>query len=110
MGEREHEDVLERLIAAGVPAGLSIDSRWVHEHPHLSGRGAYETVEVPWAGTIPLPTLPFRRVHQPAWLTRRPPTLGEHNHEILVGELGLPEDAYARLAQLQVIGTAPAGS
>jgi crotonobetainyl-CoA:carnitine CoA-transferase CaiB-like acyl-CoA transferase len=110
MAQQEPEPVVKQLIAEGVPAGLSVDSRWVHEHPHLAGRGAFETAELPWAGTVPLPTLPFRRVHRHAWLTRRPPTLGEHNHEILVDELGLSEDAYARLAELQIIGTAPAGS
>jgi crotonobetainyl-CoA:carnitine CoA-transferase CaiB-like acyl-CoA transferase len=81
----------------------------VHEHPHLAGRGSYELAELPHAGTIPLPTLPFRRVGRPAWLTRRPPTLGEHNHEVLVGELGLTEDEYADLAAREIIGTAPVG-
>ena len=107
--DRDAEDIVERLIAAGVPAAVSTDSRWVHEHPHLAGRGSYELAELPHAGTIPLPTLPFRRVGRPAWLARRPPTLGEHNHEVLVGELGLTEDEYADLAAREIIGTAPVG-
>jgi hypothetical protein len=36
--------------------------------------------------------------------------LGEHNHEILVGELGLTDSDLTRLYNAQVIGTAPAGS
>ncbi|WP_225993976.1 CaiB/BaiF CoA-transferase family protein [Actinomadura rudentiformis] len=106
---RKPEDVVDRLVAAGVPAGLCTDPRWIHEHPHLAGRGSYELTELPWAGTIPLPTLPFRRMGQPTWLTRRPPTLGEHNHEVLVGELGLSEETYAGLVERKVIGDAPAG-
>ncbi|MET7896543.1 CaiB/BaiF CoA-transferase family protein [Streptomyces mirabilis] len=107
--EREAGDVVDRLIAAGVPAGASIDCRWVYEHPQLAGRGAYETAELPHAGTVPLPTLPFRRLDQPAWLTRRPPTLGEHNREVLIGELGLTEEEFTKLVELKVIGTVPEG-
>jgi len=108
--EREAEEAVEALVAAGVPAALAVDSRWVHEHPQLASRGSFEAVELPWAGAVALPTLPFRRAGESGWLTRRPPTLGEHNHEILVGELGLSEAEYAELLDRQVIGTAPVGA
>ena len=66
--------------------------------------------DLPYAGRIGLPTLPFRRVDRPAWLTRRPPLLGEHNDEILRDELGLDDDAVARLVERGVVGTAPVAS
>ncbi|WP_460305770.1 CaiB/BaiF CoA-transferase family protein [Actinocorallia aurea] len=106
----EADEAVDRLIAAGIPAGSATDARWVHEHPQLAGRGAYEAVELPWAGEIPLPTLPFRRRDRPQWLTRRPPMLGEHNHEVLVDEMGLSELEYAALLESGVIGDVPAGA
>lgn len=110
IAEREADDAVDTLIAAGVPAAVLFDARFVHEHQHLSGRGAFETVDLPHVGEVPLPTLPFRRLDQPAWLVRRPPMLGEHNDEILRGELEVDAATMDELAERNVIGTAPAGS
>ncbi|GAA3383376.1 CaiB/BaiF CoA-transferase family protein [Cryptosporangium minutisporangium] len=109
IAERDADDVVETLLAAGVPAARLIDARFLHEHPQLAGRGSYELTELPYAGTLALPTLPFRRVGQPQWMRRRPPTLGEHNAEILGGELGLSDERLADLERRGVIGTRPLG-
>jgi hypothetical protein len=37
------------------------------------------------------------------------PTLGQHNHDILVDDLGLDEEAFVALEETQVIGTRPRG-
>jgi len=37
------------------------------------------------------------------------PTLGQHNHEILVDDLGLSEDRYQELEASGIIGTWPKG-
>lgn len=110
IGERDADKAVDELLAAGVPAAVLTDARFVHEHPHLAGRGAFEVTDLPYAGEVPLPTLPFRRLDEPGWLTRRPPMLGEHNDEVLRGELGIDDDTMTRLTELGVIGTRPAGS
>lgn len=107
--EQEPTDAVERLLAAGVPAGRRRDWRWMHEHPQLAGRGTYTVVEHPYGGQIPLPGLPYQRVGARSWITRRPPLLGEHNEEILVGELGLSTQTYQGLVDRSVVGTRPAG-
>jgi crotonobetainyl-CoA:carnitine CoA-transferase CaiB-like acyl-CoA transferase len=108
--EQEGETAVQALLAAGVPAAVTADCRFIHQHPHLAARGSFEMVDLPYAGEVPLPTLPFRRVDHPSWLTRRPPLLGEHNDEVFRDELGLDDAVLADLAARQVIGTEPAGS
>jgi crotonobetainyl-CoA:carnitine CoA-transferase CaiB-like acyl-CoA transferase len=58
---------------------------------------------------MPTPTLPFRFASVDRWLRTPAPTLGEHNHEILVDELGVDEATYAELEANQIIGTRPLG-
>lgn len=101
--------VVDRLLEAGVAAGRRRDWRWIHEHPQLDGRGTYTIVAHPLAADLPLPGLPYRRVGSPTWITRRPPLLGEHNEEILRGELGLSAEEYAALVEDAIIGSEPAG-
>jgi crotonobetainyl-CoA:carnitine CoA-transferase CaiB-like acyl-CoA transferase len=43
------------------------------------------------------------------WCRRPAPALGEHNDEVLGGELGLSAEELTRLRESQVIGDWPAG-
>ena len=40
-------------------------------------------------GTVRYPGAPYRFTRSPVRLRRRPALVGEHNHEVYVGELGL---------------------
>lgn len=99
--------LVDTLVAAGIAAGYRADWRWIHQHPHLAGRGTYTEVKHPLVGSIALPGLPYQRRDGASWITRRPPLLGEHNEEILTGDLGLGADDLARLAEAGVTGTEP---
>jgi crotonobetainyl-CoA:carnitine CoA-transferase CaiB-like acyl-CoA transferase len=81
----------------------------MYDHPQLHARRFYEEIDHPVVGTMATPTWPFRFASVDRWLRTAAPTLGQHNHEILVGELGIDEDAYAALEAAQVIGTRPKG-
>ena len=103
-------ELVGRLLAAGIPAAEIRDSRFIHDHPHLAARGWYQPFDLPWRGVIPLPQLPVRPTSG-AWAhRRRPPTLGEHNTEVLGGELGLDPEQLAALTADRVIGTVPEGA
>ena len=54
----------------------------------------------------PSPSWPDRT----RWLHRPPPTLGEHNEEVLSDRCGLTDEELARLAAGGVIGTRPKGA
>ncbi len=102
-------DVVDRLIAHGVPAAELEISRGGDRNPQVNARRFYEPVEHPLAGTHRFPALPVRFGRQPdRWFTRPAPTLGEHNAEVLGGLLGLDADELARLEADRIIGTRPA--
>lgn len=60
-------------------------------------------------GEMRYPGLPFRFASRSGgWLTRPPPTLGQHNDEVLGGELGLSSDELDALRAERIIGDRPA--
>jgi crotonobetainyl-CoA:carnitine CoA-transferase CaiB-like acyl-CoA transferase len=98
----------DRLVSHGVPAAPGRDPRLNGSQPQLAARRASEQVEHPVVGTVPLPRPPFRFESVDHWIRMRPPTMGEHNREIL-HELGYDDDAIDRFEAEQVIGTRPTG-
>jgi crotonobetainyl-CoA:carnitine CoA-transferase CaiB-like acyl-CoA transferase len=106
---KEVDDAVDALVAAGVPAGTARDPRTISRHPQLAARGFFEQVEHPVVGEQALVSLPFRYASVDRWLTRPAPTMGQHDDEVLTGELGLSPEDLARLTEAGVIGTRPAG-
>ncbi|MCV7094640.1 acyl-CoA transferase [Mycobacterium kubicae] len=101
---------VERLAGAGVPAAPVVSPSLVTENPQLRDRGFFESLDHPRTGQNLYPTPPFALLSgQREWLLRPPPTLGEHNEEVLRNQCGLSEEEVARLAADEVIGTRPAG-
>jgi crotonobetainyl-CoA:carnitine CoA-transferase CaiB-like acyl-CoA transferase len=74
----------------------------VFDSPQLRARGFWRPLEHPEAGRAFLYPGPFVKFGAtPLQYNRRPPTLGEHNDEIYIGELGLSP---ARLRELRESG------
>ena len=100
----------ERFASIGIPAALVIDARDVAHNPQLNHRGFLEVEHHPVTGSHPLPVLPFQfRGRAGGWMRGPAPTLGQHNDEILGGELGLSDDELAALRDGDVIGDHPLG-
>ncbi len=99
----------EVLVQAGVPAAPARDPRRMLEHPQLRARGFHEITDHPVVGQLLTPSMPFRSAKVRRWLRRAAPTLGQHNHEVYVTELGLSEAHFAELAADRIIGTRPIG-
>jgi crotonobetainyl-CoA:carnitine CoA-transferase CaiB-like acyl-CoA transferase len=99
------------LSEAGIPAGYVTDGRDIFHNPQLVHRGYFAPQDHPVTGHHKIPTVPFRFASRGAepWLRRPAPTLGQHNHEILGGELGLTDAELARLEDTGLIGTRPVG-
>ncbi|WP_067820285.1 CaiB/BaiF CoA-transferase family protein [Actinomadura kijaniata] len=105
--DRDAAELVSALLARGVPAAELTDPRFVHEHPQLAARGLFEEIEHPVAGRVALPVVPYRHSGIDRWSVLPPPTLGQHNHEVLEEELALPPRRLRELAARGVIGTRP---
>ena len=99
----------EQLVRLGVPAARAVDQRFVHENPQIAARGYFEDIDHPVHGLIPLPVLPFRYRRVSRWSYQAPPTVGQHNHEVLEKDLGLSRADIQQLADDGLVGCRPAG-
>jgi crotonobetainyl-CoA:carnitine CoA-transferase CaiB-like acyl-CoA transferase len=104
------ESAVERLARAGIPAAPVVSPSLVTENPQLRDRGFLQALDHPSTGPGLYPCPPFAKLAgQDKWLRRPPPTLGEHNGDVLRALCGLTEEELANLAGNAVIGTRPAG-
>ena len=77
-------------------------------NPQLSARGFFQTLKHPFTGEKRYPSFPATFSALERDLHRAPPpTLGQHNREVLHGELGLDERECDRLEAEGIIGTRP---
>ena len=83
-----HSTSLEELRAAGVPAGPVLTLREAVEHEQAAAMGVFRNMGFPgFVGEAPVADLPLEFSAGEAGISTRPPTLGEHNRDILA-ELG----------------------
>jgi len=105
MGEREAREAIGILHGRGIPAMELLVTPRMYDDPQLAARGYYQTIEHPVSGERRYPGWPMRFSFQPGPVHPRPaPTLGQHNEEILRGELGLSESELRDLETDGVIG------
>jgi crotonobetainyl-CoA:carnitine CoA-transferase CaiB-like acyl-CoA transferase len=104
------DELVELLTAHGVPAAPVLAPRDIAGISQLRARGFFEAVDHPVIGTHDLPGLPFRLSDADAgWLRAPPPTLGQHNQEVLGDLLGLGVEEIETLRTAGIIGDRPVG-
>jgi crotonobetainyl-CoA:carnitine CoA-transferase CaiB-like acyl-CoA transferase len=110
LAARDLKDVVEVLASAGIAAAAVVSPSVVTENPQLRHRGFFERLDHPRTGEGLYPTPPFALLDGASrWLHRPPPTLGQHNSEVLTQLCGLTGADLDRLAADGVIGTRPKG-
>jgi benzylsuccinate CoA-transferase BbsE subunit len=70
---------------------------------HLAARDFFVEVEHPTAGTLRQPGAPYRHAKTPWRIGRPAPQVGEHNGEILGGELGVSVETLADYAAAGIV-------
>jgi len=105
---QSRDEILEQLRSAGVPASAAINNHALWPNEQLKARRFFQTLDHPVTGKTRYPSFPAAFSHFERELhSSPPPTLGQHNREILQGELEVPENEYDRLEEAGVIGTRP---
>ncbi len=108
LADQTREQAADRLVAAGVPAAAVVNAHRVMPHPQLEARGFFETLTHPETGATRYPGFPMRfSAFGPCLHASPPPTLGQHNDEVLREELGLSADEIAELREAKIIGKRP---
>ena len=88
---RTPDEAMAALQAAGVAAGVARMPIELLRDAHLKARGFIQEIDRAYIGPHPQPSMPFREGDKPLAIRSAPPTLGEHNREILAGLLGLSD-------------------
>jgi crotonobetainyl-CoA:carnitine CoA-transferase CaiB-like acyl-CoA transferase len=109
VAERGVDEATRTLQEAGVAAGPVRRSGELLNDPHFRARSFFEDAERPVIGTHTHGYRWAQFSESPLRLRRSAPTFGEHNREILVGELGLTESDLQDLVRDAVIGDTPLG-
>ena len=105
---RSRDDVIRALLEEGVPASASVNNHALMPNPQLTARRFFQTLKHPFTGETRYPAFPAifsgfeRDLHRSP-----PPTLGQHNREVLQNELGIDEREFERLEAEGLIGTRP---
>ncbi len=100
--QRTKHEMMAQLGEAGVPCSAVLDTRDLHDDPHLNERGFVHTLDHPEHGKVRLlgwaPRMSASSVSlEPA------PLLGEHNEEVLIAELALSPDEIRALREAGAI-------
>ncbi len=90
-------DVMRRLQAAGVPAGMVQDARDLHADPQLQHRQHYTVLDHPETGPATYDTAAGKLSLTPGRLTRPAPCLGEHNQYVCGELLGISDEEFVTL-------------
>jgi crotonobetainyl-CoA:carnitine CoA-transferase CaiB-like acyl-CoA transferase len=105
---RPRDAAVEELLAAGVPAHPLVNGHRVMPNAQLEHRGFLQTLDHPHTGRSRYPGLPFGwGAPATRWNRTPPPTLGQHNDEILGGALGLSRAELDALRAKKIIGERP---
>ena len=69
------------------------------DDPHWTDRDSFAPIELPDGQQARIPVAPYRFEGVPRALPTRAPLLGEHNHAVYHGELGVPAEDLPELAR-----------
>jgi formyl-CoA transferase len=97
------KEVLDLMEKHGVPAGLIYRAPDMLEDPHFQAREAIREVPHPDFGTLKMQNVAPKLSQTPGGIRSPSPELGQHNDEVYLKLLGLPEERYAELKERKVI-------
>lgn len=107
--ERTAHDAVLRLRMHGLPVGRMLRAPDMYDDPQLQARGFFVPLESAKTGVRRYPAWPMQFSFARQGHRFGPPTLGQHNAEVLA-DLGVTADELERLAAEGIIGDRMAGT
>jgi crotonobetainyl-CoA:carnitine CoA-transferase CaiB-like acyl-CoA transferase len=86
------EEITRRCQAEGVPAAPVLPLSAHAHHPHFLARETLVRLAEPGLGSMTVYSSPIKLSATPGRITRAAPRLGEHNHQVFTGLLGLSHE------------------
>lgn len=102
LAERPKLEIYQAAQALRLPFGYACTTEDLLNSPQFRARDWFVTVDHPAAGPLVYPGAPYRMSETP-WEAGRAPLLGEHNHDVYCGRLGLSAQDLARLRSAKVV-------
>jgi crotonobetainyl-CoA:carnitine CoA-transferase CaiB-like acyl-CoA transferase len=96
------EELLDKLIPAGMPCSAVYKVSEVMENPHTRARGAVLEVDYPGIGPVKSANNPIKLSGAPLEVRRKSPGIGEHTVEIM-REVGYSDGEIAALREAKAI-------
>jgi crotonobetainyl-CoA:carnitine CoA-transferase CaiB-like acyl-CoA transferase len=97
--QRTGEEILQACLEHRIPCVPVKTFDEVIQDPQLNCRDYFREVDHPGCGNYRYPGSPYRLSQSPCKIIRPAPALGQHNEEILCGELGLGSEDMKKLAR-----------
>ncbi len=98
-------DVMERMQAAGVPAGVVEDGKDLAEDPQHEARHFYQHFDHPEIGSALTRRSPVLYSDADSSVTGGAPTLGQDTEYVLTQVLGMSDDEWIALLEAGVVGS-----
>lgn len=100
---RTVDNIVETLLAAGIPCGPINTIDRVVKDPHIAGaREMFVDLPHPVAGPMKVTGNQVKLTNHPVRIDRPAPTLGQHTEELLRELLGMSHEEYQKLAEAGV--------
>ena len=103
MRTRTKHEWIAALESANVPCGPINNMQEVFEDPQVRHRGLHVDIPHPLGGVAPVVASPLRLSATPVEYRMAPPTLGQHNEEVLKGLLGRSDVEMKRLKDAGIV-------
>jgi benzylsuccinate CoA-transferase BbsF subunit len=91
------EEVMDKLQAVGVPAGVAANGKDLFEDPQLEARGFYKQLDHAEIGLHHYPAPPFKLSETPGEARMPSPCLGQHNEYVCKQILGMSDEEFVGL-------------
>jgi crotonobetainyl-CoA:carnitine CoA-transferase CaiB-like acyl-CoA transferase len=106
MAKQKKKEVADALARKGVPIGPINSIKDIMENKQYISRNYFKELEHPIAGKHKYAGWPYRVTASPPQFSHPAPLLGEHNHEVVCGELQYSEKEYRQLKKSGAFGRA----